>query len=243
MIWNIIKFVNKRLNEMLRVRMTFLVWLRFFPEAQRVHGADLLELDNWGSAPPEYANAFDDSCAATGLRAVITTYRKFVTGRGWEGQPVDRGWVSGCIRYPDISTKGKWKVAVEFSPTSYGHWEAIWFLSDRFNGGRYREVDIERCNPSNNREILISVHDGKSSTLGRRLYNHQYVLPNLSAEFTFKLRPFTRIYLNGILIFVGLQAPMPKLSTFILNSGILKETKNYATSGVFKINGITHIKR
>lgn len=238
--WKIIKFLNKRLNEMLCVRMKTLIWLRLFPRVQDLPMADITELRNWGSAPNLYANNFDANCASTGLRAVIKTYPMETTGKDWDGWPRLREWVSGCIVYQNVSMQGSWHVAVEFDNTSVGNWEAVWFVDET---KRYREVDIERCNVNKPKEILISVHDGETSGEGRRLYNHQYPLPNFHAEFTFKLRPFTRVYINGFLVFIGLQWRLPKKAQFIINSGVLADRGKSAREGIFKINGITHKRR
>lgn len=229
--WQIIKFLNKRVNEMLCVRMKLMLWIGIFPKIKHDYSFRRKHSFNWGSAPPE-AESFYSMAAVSEYPYLvrINTERIYGLGKDFNGELVEKPYRSGMIQ-ANISTTGSHSILAEFDPLARYNWEAIWYLNEE---KRYREIDMERLHPD---KVLFSVHDGKSSSEGRRIYNHEYPLPGNVVEFTFRFRPFTRIYINGILMFVGFQWLMPKRASFIISSGVQGGHADDAVGGTFKVHG------
>ena len=59
-------------------------------------------------------------------------------------------------------------------------------------------------------------------------------------EFVFRFGLVTRIYMNGVLVFVGLQWRLHGEAEFIINSGVVGGVD--AVEGVVKVLGITHYR-
>jgi len=247
--WRIIKFFNKRLNEMLCVRMKVLIWAGMFPISglPRING-DRIVLpyyfvgrDDWGSTTNLYGSAFDAPFVVYDGGVRIRTERGLCWGRDWSGKWFERGFSSGKVQFRGVPRGSVHTFFAGFDRGGLGSWDAIWLLGD---GDRYREVDIERMftKGKSPREVVISVHDGESSEVGRRLYNHQYILPGGVVQFTIRLGYFTRVYVNGILVFVGLQFRF-RGGMFIVNSGIISAAVDYAADSIFQVSDIRHYKR
>mgnify|MGYP001816149579 CR=1 FL=1 len=227
--WKVIKFFNKRLNEMLCVRLKIKIRRGRFPNIEK-NTFNVMHNKAWGSVHPEYDNVFTTKCVDLGNPITIDTKREQSCGRGFWGEHIVKDWISGM--FMGRVTPKIHNVTVEFDLLQKGAFDAVWFIKD---SKRYREVDIERTD----NQILVSVHDGDSSSEGRKLYNHAYPLPQSKVRFTFKFGWFTRVYMNDVLIFVGLQWRLKGWATFIVNSGVLPSAEE-RSEGTLKVYNIEH---
>ena len=232
--YRIIKFFNKRINEMLCVRMKIMLWAGVFPRARYENHFVPVRSLNWCSAPDDYESYYHSGGSVDFPYLInIRTEMHPGVGKDCDGRITERKYRTAKLRKA-IDSRGRFVVLAEFDPNTKNHWEAIWFYG---LGGRYREVDMERTEQG---KVIFSVHDGIDADNGRRLYNHEYPLFDNVVEFTFRLRPITMIYMNGILVFVGLQWRMPKNAEAIISSGV--QGGKVANDGFFKIHGYKTLK-
>lgn len=182
-------------------------------------------------------------------------------GQWVHGLPLIKHAVSGlAISEPIFQPEGIYTASVTIDMNAIGSWDAWWFLRQVQPGetGRrkYGEVDmIERYFTRHNKphKVQSAVHIGRSSQTDRRHYSHTYklgtrgpVIPTVKkyrVAIDFDWKHGMRVFVNDLLVFVGLQWKPAGPLRMIVSSAVIKGGVNYLPSGYdyeFRVSNIRH---
>jgi hypothetical protein len=244
----------KLLNTLLSARCQIYIWLNLFPKINNAHkkiiklGFNIKNREfidsnlfkkklniNYGSARPDMDSIFHEDCVIKKTNSItILTKAKKTIGYQWDGKLITKNVQSG-LAYTDniFYPKGLYFATILIDNNMLGAWPAWWFLHD--TKIKYEEIDMfERfISPYPKRkDVTISVWTGKSSKMeDRKMYNNSCSLPNkrpyINCMIYFTDKKRMKVYINGLLVFIGRKYfPTEKLSMRI-NSGLQKNMYKY----------------
>lgn len=209
-------------NHRLRLGALALNYFGVFPKGGRVRGREIspfwfnkLHNTAHGSARGDMDNAFHQDCVFLGDDVTIRTQAMVTRGYSFYGREDWKSARSGLCWVDNLAPSGDYYFRVRFDEHAKGCWEAIWFLQPY----PYREVDIERVDD----KIYFCVHYGQTSTAGRDMYNSFIRMPYRDCVFRVRFGKRLKIYLNGVLCFVGKDFIIDKPMRLIINSGLVKD--------------------
>ena len=229
-----------------------------------------ITLNEDGSARPDMDSAFTKECAIYGSRDItILTKLKTVIGKGWghddeeghyvPGEPVKKRSISASVNTPAIYDPiGIYCATLVFDNRAKGSWDAWWFhrmatKKEKGKPGGYQEWDMmERFFGTNDppNVLTTTAHRGLDSQ-HRNMYNKSYRIPKsmnrirMNSKFTGNKM---KLYINGMLVWVGKQWQTQAPMKMIINSGLQEGTLLYVHDELkeqdykFMVSNIKHYK-
>lgn len=270
------KFLIRCVNFVLMARSFVYVWTCLYPAIyngaksikKRGYGCSILITGNsfspvisgnYGSAVQDLDSVFTgENVKRTDNTVTVKTSAGETTGYGWEilnepPAPIIRPASAGRAETKRIhKAEGIYSAIIKMDKCNIKASDSWWLISDTEYG--YMEVDmLEMSSDKYGRKLLkSSMHTGKTAICERKMYNASYRVPDNTFHMAIEFgKRSVRIYVNGLLVWIGwMWVPCGKMK-MIVNQGIYKDSwgdpkvRRGVETGLyeFKIQSMQHYKQ